>query len=75
MEWTVLDWNEPAIRFYESLGPGCSLPGGSCGSPGGTSPAWPPGPAETPVHDRERPFVAKVFLHTGDCFLAVRRPW
>jgi GNAT superfamily N-acetyltransferase len=20
MEWTVLDWNEPAIRFYESLG-------------------------------------------------------
>lgn len=22
MEWTVLDWNEPAIRFYESLGAG-----------------------------------------------------
>ena len=20
MEWSVLDWNEPAIRFYESLG-------------------------------------------------------
>src|SRR5690606_19261611 len=20
MEWVVLDWNEPAIRFYESLG-------------------------------------------------------
>ncbi len=20
MEWTVLDWNEPAIRFYEGLG-------------------------------------------------------
>jgi GNAT superfamily N-acetyltransferase len=20
MEWTVLDWNEPAIRFYESFG-------------------------------------------------------
>ena len=20
MEWTVLDWNEPAIKFYESLG-------------------------------------------------------
>ena len=20
MEWAVLDWNEPAIRFYESLG-------------------------------------------------------
>jgi GNAT superfamily N-acetyltransferase len=20
LEWTVLDWNEPAIRFYESLG-------------------------------------------------------
>lgn len=20
MEWTVLDWNEPAIRFYEKLG-------------------------------------------------------
>jgi GNAT superfamily N-acetyltransferase len=20
MEWTVLDWNEPAIQFYESLG-------------------------------------------------------
>ena len=20
MEWTVLDWNEPSIRFYESLG-------------------------------------------------------
>jgi RimJ/RimL family protein N-acetyltransferase len=20
MEWTVLDWNEPAIAFYESLG-------------------------------------------------------
>ena len=20
MEWTVLDWNEPAIRFYDSLG-------------------------------------------------------
>ena len=19
-EWSVLDWNEPAIRFYESLG-------------------------------------------------------
>ena len=19
-EWNVLDWNEPAIRFYESLG-------------------------------------------------------
>lgn len=20
MEWSVLDWNEPAIRFYSSLG-------------------------------------------------------
>ena len=20
MEWVVLDWNEPAIRFYRSLG-------------------------------------------------------
>jgi len=20
LEWTVLDWNEPAIRFYRSLG-------------------------------------------------------
>jgi hypothetical protein len=20
MEWAVLDWNEPAIKFYESLG-------------------------------------------------------
>jgi GNAT superfamily N-acetyltransferase len=20
LEWAVLDWNEPAIRFYESLG-------------------------------------------------------
>jgi len=20
LEWSVLDWNEPAIRFYESLG-------------------------------------------------------
>ncbi len=20
MEWSVLDWNEPAIRFYEALG-------------------------------------------------------
>ena len=20
MEWSVLDWNEPAIRFYERLG-------------------------------------------------------
>ena len=20
MEWTVLDWNQPAIEFYESLG-------------------------------------------------------
>jgi hypothetical protein len=20
MEWWVLDWNEPAIRFYEKLG-------------------------------------------------------
>jgi RimJ/RimL family protein N-acetyltransferase len=20
MEWSVLDWNEPSIRFYESLG-------------------------------------------------------
>ena len=20
MEWWVLDWNEPAIRFYKSLG-------------------------------------------------------
>jgi len=20
MEWAVLDWNEPAIRFYRSLG-------------------------------------------------------
>jgi GNAT superfamily N-acetyltransferase len=20
MEWSVLDWNEPAIRFYKSLG-------------------------------------------------------
>ena len=20
LEWTVLDWNEPAIRFYKSLG-------------------------------------------------------
>jgi hypothetical protein len=20
MEWSVLDWNEPAIAFYESLG-------------------------------------------------------
>ena len=20
MEWSVLDWNEPAIRFYRSLG-------------------------------------------------------
>jgi GNAT superfamily N-acetyltransferase len=22
MEWSVLNWNEPAIRFYESLGAG-----------------------------------------------------
>jgi GNAT superfamily N-acetyltransferase len=22
MEWTVLDWNRPAIRFYERLGAG-----------------------------------------------------
>jgi len=22
LEWSVLDWNEPAIRFYESLGAG-----------------------------------------------------
>lgn len=22
MEWSVLDWNEPAIRFYQSLGAG-----------------------------------------------------
>ena len=20
MEWTVLDWNEPALRFYERMG-------------------------------------------------------
>jgi hypothetical protein len=20
MEWTVLDWNQPAIEFYESIG-------------------------------------------------------
>ena len=20
MEWSVLDWNEPAIRFYRSMG-------------------------------------------------------
>ena len=20
MEWSVLDWNEPAIKFYESIG-------------------------------------------------------
>ena len=20
LEWSVLDWNEPAIRFYESIG-------------------------------------------------------
>jgi len=20
LEWSVLDWNEPSIRFYESLG-------------------------------------------------------
>ena len=20
MEWAVLDWNEPALRFYQSLG-------------------------------------------------------
>ena len=20
MEWSVLDWNEPAIRFYQGLG-------------------------------------------------------
>lgn len=25
MEWTVLDWNKPAIEFYESLG-ACRLP-------------------------------------------------
>ena len=37
MEWTVLDWNEPALRFYERMGARvmqewklCRLTGGGC---------------------------------------------
>ena len=41
LEWSVLNWNEPAIGFYRALGPGRWTTGRSTGSTTGRSTDWP----------------------------------
>ena len=40
-EWSVLDWNEPAIAFYRAQAPACLTTGRVAGSTGRHSRRWP----------------------------------
>ena len=51
LEWSVLNWNAPAIGFYRSLGPGRWTSGPSIGSTTAHSPSWPHWHRPSEPHD------------------------
>ena len=55
LEWAVLDWNEPSIGFYGSLGAVSRISGPSSGSTGYPSRPWPAADLAAPALSKPGP--------------------